>query len=66
MNTSEKLQVRIIPYRDEIKEMLKIINYEWIEKYFEVTDLDRKVFENPQAEILDKDGYIYMAHYGDE
>ena len=58
--------VRIIPFREDLKDMLKTINYEWIEQYFHVTELDRRVLENPKREILDKGGYIYFAQYQDK
>ncbi len=63
MKTSLEPQLQIISYSEELKEMLKIINYEWIEKYFEITELDKKAFDNPQIEILDKGGYIYFVKY---
>lgn len=63
MNSFIENKVQIIPYREEFKEIFRNINYEWIEKYFEVTDLDRKAFDNPQIEIIDKEGFIFLAQY---
>lgn len=34
--------------------------------YFEVTELDKKAFNNPKTEIIDKRGYIYLAKYGNK
>ncbi len=42
------------------------LNTEWIEKYFEVEDNDRKLFLNPKAEILDKGGRIFFAYLNEE
>ncbi len=53
----------IIPYQEKFIENFKNINYEWIEKYFHVTELDQQAFNNPQNEILDKGGHIYLASY---
>lgn len=39
------------------------LNYEWIEKYFEVEDSDRVALDAPQEYILDKGGVILMARY---
>ncbi len=39
------------------------LNYEWIEKYFEVEDSDRAALDSPQQYILDKGGVILMARY---
>jgi ribosomal protein S18 acetylase RimI-like enzyme len=61
MNSKSDHNVEIIPYEEEYKEDFRKINYGWIEQHFEVTDLDRKAFNNPQAEILDKGGFIFLA-----
>ncbi len=66
MNSFIENKVRIIPYREEFKDIFRDINYEWIEKYFEITDLDRKAFGNPQIEIIDKEGFIFLAQYEDQ
>src|SRR6056297_1213690 len=66
MNLQSQPRIKIIPYRDEFLEAFKMINYEWIEKYFEVTTLDRKAFNNPKREIKDKGGYIYLAEFQNE
>ena len=63
MNLSAENKVKIITYREEFKEIFRNINYEWIEKYFEVTELDKKAFNNPQQEIIDKGGFIFLAQY---
>lgn len=66
MNKFSDSTTEIISYNDDLKEMLKIINYEWLEKYFQVTKLDKKAFDNPKEEIIDKDGYIYFARFNGE
>ncbi len=55
--------VKIIPYQDQYKADFRAINYEWLEKYFEVTALDKKFFDNPRQEIINCGGYIYLASY---
>ena len=66
MKKSLENKVQIINYLKEFKEKFKSINYEWIEKYFEVTELDKKSFDNPKNEILDKKGFIYLAKYNND
>ncbi len=61
MNKIIKNNIQIISYREEFNRDFKEINYEWIEKYFTITELDKKAFNNPKKEILDKGGYIYLA-----
>ena len=53
--------VEIIPYTDELKEHIKTLNVEWLEKYFSVEPNDVISLSNPKEEILDKGGYIYYV-----
>ena len=46
------LEIQIITYQDQFKDMFKVINYEWIEEYFTVTELDKKAFNNPKKKFL--------------
>lgn len=41
----------------------KTLNYEWIERFFEVEESDRKMLEAPQESVLDEGGVILMACY---
>jgi ribosomal protein S18 acetylase RimI-like enzyme len=53
--------IEIIPYTDALKEHIKTLNVEWLEKYFSVEPNDVISLSNPKEEILDKGGYIYYA-----
>jgi N-acetylglutamate synthase-like GNAT family acetyltransferase len=53
--------ITIVPYKEEYKEYIKSLNYEWLEKYFSVEPNDVIQLSNPQEEILDKGGFIYFA-----
>jgi ribosomal protein S18 acetylase RimI-like enzyme len=53
--------IEIIPYTDALKEHIKMLNVEWLEKYFSVEPNDVISLSNPKEEILDKGGYIYYA-----
>lgn len=59
-------QVEIIDYTDECKEAIKLLNYEWLEKYFRVEAGDIISLGNPQREIIDKGGFIYYARLDKE
>ena len=39
----------------------KDLNIEWLETYFVVEPIDELVLSNPQTEIIDKGGFIFMA-----
>ncbi|MDF0706153.1 MAG: GNAT family N-acetyltransferase [Bacteroidota bacterium] len=51
----------IVPYSEIYKEDFRKLNEEWIIKYFELEDMDRKVLQHPKEYILDKGGYIAVA-----
>jgi len=55
------MKIEIIPYSDELKEHIKILNYEWLEEYFHVEEGDRISLSNPRESILDKGGFIFFA-----
>jgi ribosomal protein S18 acetylase RimI-like enzyme len=59
MNT--KYPIEIIPFSIELSEVVKTLNYEWLEKYFKVEKGDVIALSNPQTEIIDKGGFIYFA-----
>lgn len=58
--------VKIIDYKDELKEHIKRLNYEWLEKYFKVEPNDVVSLSEPQKEIIDKGGFIFYASYQDQ
>lgn len=39
----------------------KVLNIEWLEYYFVVEPIDELVLSNPQTEIIDKGGFVFMA-----
>ncbi|WP_320816088.1 GNAT family N-acetyltransferase [Flavobacterium sp.] len=59
MNT--QYSIEIIPFSIELSDVVKTLNYEWLEKYFKVEKGDVISLSNPQTEIIDKGGFIYFA-----
>ncbi|MNJ84485.1 acetyltransferase [compost metagenome] len=59
-------QIKIIDYSEELKEYIKILNYEWLETYFRVEEGDEKSLSNPKEHIIDKGGFIFYAAKGNE
>lgn len=55
--------VIIIPFSPDLKEEIKILNLEWLKKYFRVEPKDELVLSDPQGEIIDKGGMIFYAKY---
>jgi N-acetylglutamate synthase-like GNAT family acetyltransferase len=56
----------ITDYKTEYREYFKVLNIEWIQKYFEVEPADEYVLSNPESAILEKGGHIFFAKNGSE
>lgn len=63
---SEDDKVTIIPFSNELKQHIKILNLAWLHKYFKVEPKDELVLSNPQEEIIDKGGMIFYAQYNNQ
>ncbi len=59
-------KIEIIEFSNELKEHIKRLNYEWLEKYFSVEESDVLTLSNPQEEIIDKGGYIFFVRMNTE
>jgi ribosomal protein S18 acetylase RimI-like enzyme len=63
---SNKHEIEIIEFSEELSEPIKTLNYEWLEKYFSVEEGDVASLSNPQKYIIDKGGHIYYAKLNGE
>lgn len=54
-------KIEIIDFTEDLKDAIKTLNYEWLEKYFRVEKSDEISLSNPKEEITDKGGFIYYA-----
>ncbi len=54
-------KIEIINFTQDLKEPIKTLNYEWLEKYFRVEDGDVLSLSNPQEQIIDKGGFVFYA-----
>ena len=59
-------KIEIINFSADLKELIKILNYEWLEKYFKVEEGDVISLSNPQEQIIDKGGFIFYAKLNHE
>lgn len=57
----ESQSVKITDYRSDFHDDFKRLNYEWIEKYFEIEESDRQTLDRPDKKIIEPGGHIYMA-----
>ncbi len=60
-NSSHPLEVNIVEYSSEYKDDFERLNREWLDKFFEIEDIDRQYFENPEKMILENGGFILFA-----
>jgi N-acetylglutamate synthase-like GNAT family acetyltransferase len=58
--------IKIFDYKHEYQEYFKILNLEWIQKYFTVEPADEYILSNPKTAILDKGGFIFFSKYNAE
>ena len=63
---NEENIIEIIDYSDDLKESIKILNYEWLEKYFHIEKGDIISLSNPKEEIIEKGGMIYYARLNNQ
>lgn len=58
--------IEIIPFSDDLHVHIRILNYEWLEKYFRIEEGDRISLSDPGKEIIDKGGFIFYAKLNGE
>ena len=58
--------IEIITYQPAYKDAFRDLNFEWLEKYFEVEPIDKKVLSDPEGYILQPGGHILFARYNNQ
>ncbi len=58
--------VHIVSYQPEYQMAFERLNLEWLEKWFEVEAIDRKILLNPHSYIIEKGGQIFFAILNEE
>jgi len=59
-------EVTIEDFQPKYAKYFASLNYEWLDKYFEIEEIDRRVLDHSQKEVINKGGYILFAKYKDE
>ncbi|WP_319419085.1 bifunctional helix-turn-helix transcriptional regulator/GNAT family N-acetyltransferase [Pleurocapsa sp. FMAR1] len=62
----ERQQIEIIDYSTRFQKNFQDLNYEWIKKHFELEESDYQSLNNPDENILQPGGHIYLARYNNE
>ena len=57
--------IKIVDYESKFQPDFEFLNRVWIEKYFKMEPRDHDVLQNPEKEILEKGGHIFVALYND-
>lgn len=65
-HSSVSKDIEIVPYESCFRNAFKILNEEWITKYFKMEDIDNEAINNPEKHILEKGGEIFVALYKKE
>jgi ribosomal protein S18 acetylase RimI-like enzyme len=53
--------VTIVDFEPSLAAAFMRLNYEWLERYFRVEEVDRRILAEPQSELIDHGGYILFA-----
>ncbi|AWL10422.1 Carbonate dehydratase [Aquirufa nivalisilvae] len=59
-------QIRISNFESAYRDAIRKLNYEWLEKYFKLEEIDREVLSKPEEVILAPGGQIFYAWYEDQ
>lgn len=57
------MEFEIVHFKPEYSNAFKSLNLEWIDKYFFPEEVDLKVLNDPENEIIKKPGFILFAIY---
>jgi ribosomal protein S18 acetylase RimI-like enzyme len=57
---AESKAFQVITYRAQYRGDFARLNYAWIEKYFAIEAVDRRVLDDPEREILAKGGEVFF------
>lgn len=58
--------IRITHFEPAYRDAIRRLNYEWLEKYFQLEEIDREVLSKPEEVILAPGGQIFYAWYDDQ
>ena len=56
-------KIKILPFEVKHTKSFEVINREWIEEYIGMTSEDERILADPQSEIINQGGTIFLAEY---
>jgi len=60
------MEYKIIDFQDCHQKDFARLNYHWIEKFFEVEEVDRQALDHPREKIYTTGGHILLMQHGKE
>ena len=58
--------VEILEYDPRFRDHFRLLNLEWIERFFQIEPPDREILEDPETHVLKRGGHIFFARLGEE
>ena len=58
--------VEVTDFAPEHRVSFEKLNSAWLQKYFRVEQVDRKILRHPEKEIIEKGGFVFFAQLGGE
>ncbi len=58
--------MKIVTFDESYQKDFKRLNEEWIVEYFYIEEIDKKILDFPQQNIIEKGGFIRLAELNDE
>ena len=59
-------EVRVVTFQPQFAKTFAELNYEWIEKYYNIEEHDHDQLDAPQETIIDHGGQIFFTLVGEE
>ena len=66
MPQSRETDVRIVEFRPELSGAFAALNLEWLQTYFDVEPIDRRILDDPERRIVAKGGHVLFAELAGE
>jgi putative acetyltransferase len=64
--SSATSDITVHDWRPEWHRHFERLNLDWLERYFSVEDIDRRVLGDPEGQILAVGGHVFFAAQGEQ
>ncbi len=63
LQASKSEDIVFLPFEKKLSSFFNVINTEWVEDMFVLEDIDKKVLQQPQENIIKQGGHIWFAKH---